>query len=63
MHAAACGSCRSSGRPPRAQRSLEHAQTAVSHSYRKTSFVNRVLPMLPVNSVTYVPGRSRVTMV
>jgi hypothetical protein len=30
----------------------------VSHSYHKASFVNRVLPMLPVNSVTYLPGRS-----
>jgi hypothetical protein len=36
---------------------LGHAQ-GVCHSYHKASFVNRVLPMLPVNSVTYLPGRS-----
>src|SRR5919108_592380 len=28
------------------------------HSYHKALTVNRVLPMLPVNSVTYLPGRS-----
>jgi hypothetical protein len=32
----------------------------VSHSYHKASFVNRVLPMLPVNSVTYLAGRSSI---
>ena len=28
------------------------------HSYHKALTVNSVLPMLPVNSVTYLPGRS-----
>ena len=38
------------------------AQTAISHSYHRRSHRNRetkVLPMLPVNFVTYLPGRSR----
>ena len=36
------------------------AKNAVSHSYHRplffTSVTQKVLPMLPVNSVTYVPG-------
>jgi hypothetical protein len=42
-------------RPPLLGTRLER----VSHSYHKASFVNRVLPMLPVDSVTYLPGRSQ----
>ena len=34
------------------------APNAVSHSDHRLSIWNRVLPMLPVNSVTYLPGRS-----
>ena len=39
------------------------AKNAVSHSYHRpwffTSVTQKVLPMFPVNSVTYVPGCTR----
>jgi len=53
----ACGSCRSRGRQERAHRSLENTQNAFSTATTRP-YVNRVLPMLPVNFVTYLPGRS-----
>jgi hypothetical protein len=62
MHAAACGSCRSRGRPERAHRSLEHAQnacpTATTRRHSSTEcYLCCRLTLLPIFPVVHINRR------
>ena len=59
----ACGSCRSRGRQERVHRSLENRpERGFPQLPQALFFIHKVLPMFPVNFVTYVPGCTRVCL-